>query len=94
LWRLAWFVFGCALPINYLLFEGGRESDLNFSWTGQLAIFILFAISVRHLLHIVHLRPAVAREIRFKAVLAVLILHVAGGITWIVYESTGPGVHW
>jgi hypothetical protein len=84
----------CALPINYLLVEVGQESHMNFSWTGQIAVFILFAVSIRHLMTILRARPAVAREFRSYAVIAVLLLHVAGGITWLVHESIAPGVHW
>lgn len=94
LWRLSWIMFGCALPITYLLVEGGRVSDMNFSWTGQIAIFILFAVSVRHLMNLVLERPSIARELRFFGVLAVLLLHIAGGIMWYVHESTASGLHW
>jgi hypothetical protein len=47
---LAWITFGFGAACAYLLGESARMADMNFTWSGQIALFILFVASTLFLL--------------------------------------------
>jgi hypothetical protein len=86
---LAWAAFISGVLQLYLLAEtGGRFFDGNFRWSAQIALFLLFATSVRWLLtseKAAHL----ARWQRWLAY-AAYALHLAGGIAYYIYVFVQP----
>ncbi|NWG17051.1 MAG: hypothetical protein HXY41_10480 [Chloroflexi bacterium] len=77
--NLAWlaFVFGAAYM--FLLAESGdRLGHANFTWSAQVALFVLFAASLAFLVRQAWLRRSPA----LFAALAALALHVVSGLNW------------
>lgn len=82
---LAWATLAVGVSYGYLLAEaGGKASAGDFLWSGQLAVFLLFAVSAMFLLRQVSAAPAHAWRVGAiaKAGLCVLILtwHVTSGV--------------
>jgi hypothetical protein len=48
--NLAWLSMGAGVAITYLLVEVPGQSNGNFTWSGQIALLILFTISAGFLL--------------------------------------------
>ena len=81
---LAWGTFLVALGWGYLLAEDGRQVDHgNLLWSGQLAAFLLFAVSAVWLVERLVGRPGSSRVsmwARTSICLAVLAWHFESGI--------------
>lgn len=80
--RLAWLTFACGAAYAYLLAEGGGQADHgNFLWSGQLAAFVLFAVTVMFVLRqLVAAAPGKDIWLRGGACAALLAWHVASGV--------------
>jgi hypothetical protein len=86
---LAWAAFFAGLLQNYLLAETGeRFFHGNFRWSAQIALFILFAATVRFLA-----RRVAAGELgtwQRRLLYALYLLHLAGGVAYYVYAFVQP----
>ena len=87
--RLAWLAFAAGAVYAYGLAEtGARMIHGNFFWSGQAAIAVLFAASVRFVLA----RAGGGSPARTAVCAAVFLLHVASGIAYLVhFARTGQG---
>jgi hypothetical protein len=96
---LAWGVFIVGAGMTYLLAEeGGREYNLNFSWSAQVGLFILFVQSAMFLI-----RNWNSKEINgiqsiptWQKILVgiTLGLHLTSGIIWYLAEVLQPHQWW
>lgn len=80
--NLAWLVFWVAAASAYLLAERGNEFHAgNFTWGSQIALFILFVVSVSFLMR-QNIGGIQSRLNRMKLAicLTLLVLHLAGGL--------------
>ena len=84
--NLAWLTFAVAASYSYLLAEAGADMGLgNFTWCGQIAVFVLFVASAVFLLGWAT-RDAPERSSGMTAGLAVaglvFVLHLVSGLEW------------
>jgi len=84
--NLAWLTFAVAASYSYLLAEAGADMGLgNFTWCGQIAVFVLFVASAVFLLGWAT-RDAPERSSAMTAGLAVVglvfMLHLVSGLEW------------
>jgi hypothetical protein len=91
---LAWLVFGIGAAYGYLLAEAEPNlGDGNWLWSGQVALFVLFAESVLFF----HSRAAEGasptRPWR-RACAVVFALHLACGLAWYGAEVVQPHRWW
>jgi hypothetical protein len=91
--NFAWlcFVFGTAY--SYLLVESSRVEHGNFTWSGQITLFILFVVSLVFFLQqnpwlVDQHRPRIQRR-RFAVCVLVLALHLVSGIVWYLVHTNG-----
>jgi hypothetical protein len=80
-----WTIFVVGVVQNYVLAEGGeRLLHGNFRWSGQIALFLLFAILLRWLLRekILPNRTVLWEKISGFVVYAA---HLAGGVAYYIY---------
>jgi hypothetical protein len=98
LFALALLIAG--LVINYGFSESGRRaSDLNFSWTGQITLFIFTVYSALRVIGIENLLTGVKKSAngklsrRLTAVSLLFALHLVSGIMWYFRELTAPGYY-
>jgi hypothetical protein len=92
----AWITFLVAAVYTYFLTEtGSLAGDLNFEWSGEIALFVLFAETA---IFIFKQYPLVLTKIRFMfkklALYLVLALHVLGGIAWYLGELFQRKMWW
>lgn len=87
--QLAWLNFAVAL-LTFLLFtELPHIAMLNFSWGAVMAVFILFAVSMDHL---VRNFPRLANQTWKKYfILGLLALHFASGVVYTIITIIYPG---
>jgi hypothetical protein len=82
---VGWAGFLAGAAQFYLLAEGGRRMmDANFRWSGQIMLFLLFAVSARWVFAYLwagERRPAWERWVTSGAYLA----HLAGGAAYYLY---------
>lgn len=78
--NLAWLVFGVSAVFTYLLAEKTGWETGNFTWASQVALFALFAVSIRFM--IVAHTGASMRIPRWKLGICALLLglHLVGGL--------------
>ncbi len=82
---LAWATFAWGASQFYLLIElGSRYTHGNFLWSAQIALFILFAATIRFLLEHPVERP------RTLAGYLAYVQHVIAGIIYYIYCYTTP----
>lgn len=91
--NLAWLVFVVALGYAYLLAEK-RWQDGNFTWASQIALFILFAVSLRFLLLTYTTSPLKPPRWKLVICVALLMLHLAGGLALYLSQLTPDWVVW
>ena len=91
---LAWLVFGIAAAYGYLLAEDEPNTgDGNWLWSGQVALFVLFAESVLFLRS--RGRGGASPTRRWRLTCAVVFaLHVACGLAWYGAEVAPPHDWW
>lgn len=78
--NLAWLVFVFGAAYMFLLAESGdRLGHANFTWSAQIALFVLFAASLAFLIRQAWAGRASARLL---AALAALALHIISGLNW------------
>ena len=75
-------MFGVGLAISYLFVQETALLDGNFVWCGQIACFVLFAVSTVFLLR------QGRGDWRLWVCLAVLALHLVCGLVWYHNELT------
>ena len=91
---LAWLVFGIAAAYGYLLAEDEPNTgDGNWLWSGQVALFVLFAESVLFLRSGGRGRASPTRRWRLTCAV-VFALHVACGLAWYGAEVLQPHAWW
>jgi hypothetical protein len=91
---LAWLVFGIAAAYGYLLAEAEPNTgDGNWLWSGQVALFVLFAESVLFFRSRGRYDSPPARRWR-RACAAVFALHLACGLAWYAAEVVQPHGWW
>lgn len=87
--RLAWLNFGVAL-LTFLLFtETPHVGMLNFSWGAVIAVFILFVISLNHL--VLNLARLTAQAWKAGIIWALLAFHWISGVVYTVITLLFPG---
>jgi hypothetical protein len=91
---LAWLVFGIAAAYGYLLAEAQPyRGDGNWLWSGQVALFVLFAESVLFLR--ARERDASPPSRRWRqACGCVFALHLVCGLVWYGAEVLQPHAWW
>jgi hypothetical protein len=90
---LAWLVFGIGAAYGYLLAEAEPNTgDGNWLWSGQVALFVLFAESVRLFRSGTTDRTPGGRRQHTCAV--VFALHLACGLLWYAAEVAQPHGWW
>jgi hypothetical protein len=91
---LAWLVFGIGAAYGYVLAEAEPYTgDGNWLWSGQVALFVLFAESVLFL----RSRAAKVTESAgrwLKVCVLVLAVHLACGLVWYGAEVLQPHRWW
>ena len=97
--NLAWLTFGCGAFFTYFFAESGvRLQDANFAWSGQVTLFVLYAVSAtffigqafdRRSTYQIHkkLTPFVICGVIF-------FIQVVCGILWYSLHLTQPGNVW
>jgi hypothetical protein len=86
--NLAWLTFGFGALINYGLAEAEpRLADGNFTWTGQITLFILFVASAIFFVEQIRVLIAERNQLSLKPLafalgLFVFWLHLWSGILW------------
>ena len=92
--NFAWLLFGLGAFYSYMLTENVRLVDGNFTWSGQITLFVLFVISTSFLLE--HCRPVdrpyawrSLAQIRAIVGWGVFLLHVGCGVYWYVINLAG-----
>lgn len=79
--RLAWAAAAIGVSISYLIAESGlRFPDGNFLWTGQMAVFVLFAATAAFARAQLAGERSAASDGRGALLLTVLALHIASGL--------------
>jgi len=87
---LAWLVFLFSVIQLYFLAETGmRFADANFRWGAQIALFILFAASLRSILKRENEEPLTWAK-RWP-IYGLYLLHLAAGIAYYIYAFVQPG---
>jgi len=95
-YQLSWILLLAGLFFAYGFAElGSRSSDMNFAWTGQIALFLLFVTSVWLVL------PLIRQEWqqqkwngRILAVSIAAMAHFLSGAFWFYNEWAAPGRNW
>jgi hypothetical protein len=91
---LAWLVFGIAAAYGYLLAEAEpNRGDGNWLWSGQVALFVLFAESVLFFRSRRPDGPPPTQRWRQACALA-FALHLACGLVWYGAEVLQPHAWW
>ncbi len=87
---IGWVAFIVGVTQNYLLAEGGnRMFHGNFRWSGQIALFLLFAITLRWFLREKYLSNLATRWENIIS-LVVYNAHLLGGIAYYIYCMVSP----
>ena len=82
--QLGWATVFIGAAIGYLLAESQRPGAGNFLWSGQLAVFVLFAASTVAVLRDAATAGAGGRRLRrFALCGSVFLWHVASGIQYV-----------
>lgn len=93
--QIAWLGFAVGVLYTYLLAESKDYVDGNFTWSGQITLFILFVASA--LLLIRENAPLLARR-RFTPAFVictiVLVLHLIGGLALYVANLGADWQNW
>ncbi|MFC2078677.1 hypothetical protein ACFLSZ_01700 [Candidatus Bipolaricaulota bacterium] len=100
--KLAWLMFAVGAFYTYFLVELGPDGQIdfsmNFAWSGQITLFVLFVASVR--LFILR-RPGTGSEstgrghkLRYYSCLLVLALHLVSGVLFYYRYLIGQGRSW
>jgi hypothetical protein len=89
--RLAWLALGTGALYAYGLSEtGDRMIHGNFLWSGQAAVAVLFAASLRFVF--TRAREAAGADARLWVCGAAFLLHVASGVAYALhFARTGEG---
>ncbi len=87
--QLAWLNFAVAL-LTFLLFtELPHVAMLNFSWGAVMAVFILFVVSLNHL---VRNFPRLTKQTwKTNLMLGLLALHFVSGVVYTIITIVNPG---
>jgi hypothetical protein len=84
--NLAWLTFGFGAAYTYLLAEPGDEMGTgNFTWSGQISVFVLFVASAVFLLGwATRATPQRSRGLTASVVVVGLVfaLHLVSGLQW------------
>jgi ABC-type transport system involved in cytochrome bd biosynthesis fused ATPase/permease subunit len=87
---LGWIAFIVGIAQNYMLAEGGdRLFHGNFRWSGQIALFLLFAITLRWMLREKILTNLATRWEKIGS-LVIYNAHLMGGIAYYIYCIISP----
>jgi hypothetical protein len=85
----AWALFVIGSIYSYLFTETGEHMNhLNFVWCGELAVWLLFVVSVSLLWQLGR------QGWRSFACWSIFGLHLAGGLLWYMMELNSPGKYW
>jgi hypothetical protein len=93
--NVAWLTFALAAVLTYCLAEKSRASTANFTWSGQLALFVLFVETALFVLATARGRLAGAASrssllLRASACLVAFSLHVAFGLLYYTHLLMTP----
>jgi hypothetical protein len=78
---LAWITFGFGALWTYLFGESARMADMNFAWSGQMSLFVLFLASTLFLISQHRHHTNEPREVsRFRRCALLYGVHVASGV--------------
>lgn len=91
--NFAWMGFAFGAAYTYLLVETDRIAHGNFIWSGQIALFVLFLVSLMFFLRENWLwimgDPSGKLTPRFLIAISVLALHLVSGIVWYLAHASG-----
>jgi hypothetical protein len=89
---LAWVVFAIGAFYSYFVIESGPgRLDGNFTWSGQISLYVLFAFSLVFFLKRVASRKLNAVNIACGIALG---LHVLCGVTWAFTQARTDSAFW
>lgn len=94
---LAWLAFTIGAAYTYLLAESGpRIFQGNFTWSGQITLFILFVVSLEFFCEQVRLSGRYNRASKFIFTLcaALFVLHILSGIGYYAAEFIANERYW
>jgi len=91
--NFAWLGFAFGVCYTYLLAESSRVEYGNLVWSGQIALFILFVMSLAFFAcqnwQLLAADVSGKRTPRFMIGLAILALHLVSGIVWYLAHLSG-----
>lgn len=90
--KLAWLTFAVGAGISYTLVESGRFGHGNFTWSGQITLFMLMVVSLPFFMRQVY-RPGkkLRWDWRASLTLTTFLLHVVSGVVWYLNEVAVVG---
>jgi hypothetical protein len=86
----AWLIFFVGAAFTYLFVEpGNRLPAGNFTWSGQITLFVLFVVSAGFFLRQIY-EPEKGFRFNRAAIICIVIwlLHVVSGVLWYATEIT------
>lgn len=89
--NLAWLIFIVGAFYAYTLIEPERMLDANFTWSGQIGVTVLFAVSLVFVIRQTRQTGFTRRGLLLAGVLA---LHGLSGLFWYYADSVSPGFVW
>jgi hypothetical protein len=88
--QLAWFTFIIGAAQLYLLAEeGDRFYHGNFRWGAQISLFLLFAVSVRHIFRVERITGFIRRSDKL-IVYGTYLAHLAAGVAYYIHVFISP----
>lgn len=82
--NFVWLLFAVGAFFTYFVVEVDRVADGNFSWSGQIAVLLLFLVSTQFLLQQIYDSEHHRFKFDFASILCfvVLLLHFGCGLYW------------
>lgn len=84
--NFAWLAFFISNFFMYFVVEMEKITHFNFIPTSQIAIFILYVISMRFFLKKIHIKNQFVLKHKEYLIIGVFVLHVVSGLVWYLTE--------
>lgn len=92
---MSWLSFMFGAFYSYFIAESGeRMSSMNFVWSGQITLFILFVVSTLFLINRFKEKSFWQIDRRMVICVSIFCLHLAGGIIFYIAELMMPTTLW
>lgn len=92
--NLAWLTFLFGAFYTYFIVEGNRVTHGNFTWSGQITLFILFVISAAMLVQQAYREQQIVIDRRSLLCGGVLLLHLISGVLWLAVHYSTESLVW